>query len=497
MPNVRLNWTRSLDGLPLFTLREIEAFFKDSGKTAKLNKRTEQLLNDNFHDNISCLNEGNFFYVRAICGASYRKENHKLCFAIKKSSSAVKYAYCTCRAGKGGWCNHVYALMKVIAKFSLEESKCIPELLPCTSNPCGWTVPRKRQQNVSKSSVMDTTVKKTKPESKGVACNLFDARAEHLKELNFNSLSQCQIELAKVNPMIPFVNSIRKEKDILATDYKETKYGRYPSFSPLSQQLPIYGANFQVYCSVDPTIGQGTVTDLIEEYPSFPHEEVPVYYEIGQHQLKDEELLVFDDLDLSAADSWALERDTRDQANSPIWMEQRKNRVTASKFYEVYSWKRGKERHAENFVSGGSNPSSFVQRKLDHGKMYEPVAWRKYLEYFASLGQDVKVLPCGLVLNANNRWLGCSPDAKLLFPNKVGIGESKCPYDQRDSDLMDVAQANKNFYLAAAGNSLHLKQDHPYYFQVQCQLALTRAMFNDFVVYTHKSLFIERFTLNE
>ena len=152
-----------------------------------------------------------------------------------------------------------------------------------------------------------------------------------------------------------------------------------------------------MYCSVDPTIGQGTVTDLIQEYPSFPHKEVPVYYENGQHLPEDEELLVFDDLDLSATDSWALKRDTRDQANSHIWMEQRKNRVTASKFCEVYSWKRGKERHAENFVSGGSNPSSLVQRKLDQGKMYEPVAWRKYLEYFASLGQDVKVLPCGLV----------------------------------------------------------------------------------------------------
>ena len=111
------------------------------------------------------------FYVPAICGASYRKENHKLCLAIKKSSSAVKYAYCTCRAGKGGWCNHVYALMKVTAKFSLEESKCIPELLPYISKTCGWTVPQKRQQNISKSPVVDTTVKK-KPESMGVACNL-------------------------------------------------------------------------------------------------------------------------------------------------------------------------------------------------------------------------------------------------------------------------------------------------------------------------------------
>ena len=56
-----------------------------------------------------------------------------LCYK-KKSSSAIKDAYCTCRAGKGGWSNHVYALMKVIAIFSVEESKCIPELLSCTSN---------------------------------------------------------------------------------------------------------------------------------------------------------------------------------------------------------------------------------------------------------------------------------------------------------------------------------------------------------------------------
>ena len=102
--------------------------------------------------------------------------------------------------------------------------------------------------------------------------------------------------------------------------------------------------------------------------------------------------------------------------------------MTASKFYEVYSWKKGKDRHAENF-SGGSTPSRFLQRKLDDGRMYEPAAWRIYLECFASLGQDVKVFPCGLVVNVTNRWLGCSPDVKLLFPNKVGIGESKCPYD--------------------------------------------------------------------
>lgn len=105
-----------------------------------------------------------------------------------------------------------------------------------------------------------------------------------------------------------------------------------------------------------------------------------------------------------------------------------------------------------------------------------------YYENFAFLEENLKVLPC---------------DAKLMFHNKIGIGESKCPYEHRDSDLMDVAMSNKNFYLQVVGSNLHLKHEHSYYFQVQCQLALTGAAFNDFVVYTHRSLFIERFAFDE
>ena len=118
--------------------------------------------------------------------------------------------------------------------------------------------------------------------------------------------------------------STGNENDILAvmerkgySVCKATKYGRYPPFSQLSQHLPIYGEIFQVHCSVEPTIGQG-VTGFIEEFHSFPHEKVPIYYEIGHHQLKDKELLIYDPLDLTITDSWALERDKSEQANSPI-----------------------------------------------------------------------------------------------------------------------------------------------------------------------------------
>ena len=127
-----------------------------------------------------------------------------------------------------------------------------------------------------------------------------------------------------------------------------------------------------VYCPGDPMIGH-EVTDWNQEYPSFPHEDVPIYYDASHHQLKDEELLICDDLDLTIPDSWTLERDTRAQANSLIWMKQQKKRVNDSKFYDVYCWKRGMEKQAENFVTATPTASAFLQRRFDHDPMYEQV----------------------------------------------------------------------------------------------------------------------------
>lgn len=135
------------------------------------------------------------------------------------------------------------------------------------------------------------------------------------------------------------------------------------------------------YSSVEPTIGQGVTDSVIQECPSFYYEEVPIYYDSGHRQLKDEERFVSDKLDLSVTACLALERNTRDQANSLILMEQRKKRVTAFKSYDVYSWKRGKGRHAENFVSEGSTPSIFVQRRLNQVKCTSKLLGKKYLEY--------------------------------------------------------------------------------------------------------------------
>ena len=35
------------------------------------------------------------------------------------------------------------------------------------------------------------------------------------------------------------------------------------------------------------------------------------------------------------------------------------------------------EKHAEIFVAGTPTTSAFLKRRFDHGRMYEPIAWKK------------------------------------------------------------------------------------------------------------------------
>lgn len=47
-------------------------------------------------------------------------------------------------------------------------------------------------------------------------------------------------------------------------------------------------------------------------------------------------------------------------------------------------------------------------------------------------------------MNVYNRWLGCSPDAKLMFLEKL-VSESPNAHMNRDNDLMVMEKANKNW----------------------------------------------------
>ena len=491
-----MEWTKSLQHLPTFTIKEIELFFGDSGKTGKTTKRVDNLLFENFLDSISCSHDTNYFYVKAICSASYTKNvYHQLSCCFSRTNAQVEYAYCTCKAGRGGFCNHVYALFKLTAQFVLDKLDEVPMQLSCTSRPCGWTVPKVRKMNIQKPTVMETVIKKPKlGKNTGVKCNLYEARSPDQQIFDTKAVFELQENLKEKNPKIPLVTGLHSS--ISSDEWCNTKFGKVPIFCPLAYQCSKLGNHFNVYHNID-IESQTNVTSTNISYPDFPHQTIPQYYHHDISTLSSTQKSVLDKIQITNEQAATLEQATQSQSQDRQWFEERRLRVTASRIHDVFQWKRGMERHGERFASDNSDRKvpDILQKKFDHGKMYEPVALEKYKLCMNDI-INTDVYPCGLVINENNCWLGSSPDAKVLSGNEFGIVECKCPEQHKHSDVFDVASSNKNFMLFVVNGKLQLRKTHPNYYQVQCQLALTGAKFCDFVVYTFQSIGIVRITFD-
>lgn len=179
-----------------------------------------------------------------------------------------------------------------------------------------------------------------------------------------------------------------------------------------------------------------------------------------------------------------IEAATRDQADSPVWIEERKNRLTASTFGLILK----RRKITEKFIQSLMNPKSFSSAPTCYGKNHEKKAVAQYIK---KTGNHVH--ECGLVVNGKFPFLGASPDGKVCEDGTSGLLEVKCPYSARDLTINDACMI-AGFCLTKSNHddTVSLNQDHQYYFQVQGQLLVTGAEFCDFVVFTKNDLFIQR-----
>ena len=100
---------------------------------------------------------------------------------------------------------------------------------------------------------------------------------------------------------------------------------------------------------------------------------------------------------------------------------------------------------------------------------------------------------CGLFIHPKHSYIGASPDACLTCDCcGEGILEIKCPYCHRNDKDADAVSTDEVVCLEKADGAPSLKKNHPYYFQVQCQLMVTSKKYCDFVVYTKSDFHVER-----
>lgn len=200
----------------------------------------------------------------------------------------------------------------------------------------------------------------------------------------------------------------------------------------------------------------------------------------------------------------AVEQQTRGQSRNPHWYSWRKYRITASMAHQVSH---------SRFVNGRGHapPVSYLTaitgekrgvktRAMTWGIDNEPRVAREYARLKSkALGQQVRVQDCGLFIDPERSWLAASPDGiveDVESGERLLCLEIKCPYKHRDRTVAEACREDRQFCLELKPKvgegepQYRLKTKHPYYTQVQCQMAVVGLHKADFVVFTQKEIAI-------
>lgn len=181
-----------------------------------------------------------------------------------------------------------------------------------------------------------------------------------------------------------------------------------------------------------------------------------------------------------AADCHNIERLTLNQSNETKWHEIRMNRLTASKFGEICRNKNRK--FLKNKVSNILYSTTFYSKPTIYGLENEKNA----IEQF-SKENNVEVARCGVFIYQKYPCLAATPDGLI---GNDGIIEVKCPYNSKDVHPLDAMKSKLIKFLVhdeSTGN-VAIKQNHPYYYQIQGQLEITDRDYCFFIVWTPKGL---------
>ena len=93
------------------------------------------------------------------------------------------------------------------------------------------------------------------------------------------------------------------------------------------------------------------------------------------------------------------------------------------------------------------------------------------------MNRSVNVYPCGVIISPTAPWLAASPDRRIVCPSRdppFGLLEIKAPQAVSLENVECLCKANGHY---------KLKQNHNYFYQIQCQLAVTGLLWSDFIVY--------------
>ena len=124
----------------------------------------------------------------------------------------------------------------------------------------------------------------------------------------------------------------------------------------------------------------------------------------------------------------------------------------------------------------------------------KPHTIQKFISENKRLHKTFNMSESGLVLVEENPFIGPLPDSNIdCSCCGSGLLEKKCPSSIKREK---PSHENLSFLTPGENDKVTLKQNHPYFYQVQRQMGVTRKNHCDFFVYTHFGIHQEKITLN-
>ena len=190
-----------------------------------------------------------------------------------------------------------------------------------------------------------------------------------------------------------------------------------------------------------------------------------------------------------------VENITKNQSKCNEWFEQRKGRITASKYKRVStrmdSITKKDTIDCSNLVSDVTSYNESIQTwQMKYGIAMEYHAKKMYKLNNSKLHKNLKISESGLLISDTHPWIAASPDGIVTCDcHGQGVLEIKCPASIKNEK-------------PSSDNYVHLKQNEKgecflsrnseYYFQIQGQMAISKVEYGDFFVFTPKGNFTER-----
>lgn len=104
----------------------------------------------------------------------------------------------------------------------------------------------------------------------------------------------------------------------------------------------------------------------------------------------------------------------------------------------------------------------------------------------------------GLIVSADHSWLGGSLDCvRKCKCCESWVVEIKCPFTGSDLDPKAAFLSDNVGGTCSADDQTELRNSHPYYYQVQTQMAVSGLKSCDFVIYTNKGIYIVEIDFNK